>query len=169
MSTTRRPRGHVERLDAKDRRALLAEVGKTRTTPFSVSGRVAQPAMRPGLAPRLRPFGAGAWSRARHDAVTPSVPRELRWLLGDLDADGVDVEEASTSALGRVLEHGRLSYVQLLLELYGPERIHAFFRAGDHPVVSERTRSFWHESLGGDETWLTRPDFRKHSGTPGIG
>jgi hypothetical protein len=100
--------------------------------------------------------------------MTP-VPRELRWLLWDLDADQVDIDEGAVSVLGRVLEHGRLSDVQLALELYGGERIHDFFRAGDHPIISERTRAFWHAFFGAGETWPTRPDFRKHSGAPWIG
>jgi hypothetical protein len=105
----------------------------------------------------------------RYDVAMTPVPRELRWLLWDLDAENVDVEEGAASILGRVLEHGRLSDVRLVLELYGRERVHEFFRAGDHPIVSERTRSFWHAFFGADEKWPTRPDFRKHSGAPWIG
>lgn len=100
--------------------------------------------------------------------MTP-VPRELHWLLWDLDADAVDVDECAAAVLGRVLEHGRLSDVRLALELYGVERVRNFFRAGDHPALSERTRTFWHAFFGGDEAWPAHPDFRKHSGAPWIG
>jgi len=44
----------------------------------------------------------------RQDGGTTPVPRELRRLLRDLDADEVDVEAGAASVLGRVLEHGRL-------------------------------------------------------------
>lgn len=97
-----------------------------------------------------------------------SVPRELRWLLWDLDADHVDVDECAAAILGRVLEHGRLSDVRRVLDLYGRDRVRAFFRAGDHPVVSERTRRLWHAYFGEDESWPTRPDFRNRSGAPWI-
>jgi hypothetical protein len=100
--------------------------------------------------------------------MTP-VPRELRWLLWDLDADQVDVEACAASVLGRVLENGRLSDVRLVIELYGQDRVRDFFRAGDHPVVSDRTRRFWHAFFGADEAWPRRPDFRKHSAAPWIG
>lgn len=100
--------------------------------------------------------------------MTP-VPRELRWLLWDLDADQVDFDECAAAVLGRVLEHGRLSDVRLVLDLYGAERVRDFFRKGDSPVISERTRTFWHAFFGGDETWPTRPDFPRRSGAPWIG
>ncbi|MCL4806907.1 MAG: hypothetical protein KJ062_03790 [Thermoanaerobaculia bacterium] len=100
--------------------------------------------------------------------MTP-VPRELRWLLWDLDADQVDVDECASAVLGRVLEHGRLADVRMVLELYGRERVLHFFREGDHPVVSERTRAFWHAFFGAEEAWPTRPDFRNRSAAPWIG
>lgn len=113
--------------------------------------------------------GCESPAQARYDGGVTPVPRELRWLLWDVDADRVDVDECAAAVLGRVLEHGRLSDVRLVLDLYGRARVRDFFRAGDHPVISERTRAFWHAFFGADETWPTPPDFRKLSAAPWIG
>ena len=96
------------------------------------------------------------------------VPDSLRWLLWDLDADRVDLEEHAAAVLGRVLENGRLCDVHLVLDLYGTQRVLEFFRDGGHPLLSERTRSFWHAFFGADEKWPTRPDFRDPSAAPWI-
>ncbi len=94
------------------------------------------------------------------------VPDSLRWLLWDLDADRVDLEAHADALLGRVLENGRLRDVRLVLDLYGEARILEFFRAGGHPLLSERTRSFWRAFFGADEEWPAPPDFRSPSAAP---
>jgi hypothetical protein len=98
----------------------------------------------------------------------PPVPDSLRWLFWDLDVDGVDLEEHAAAVLGRVLEHGRLCDVRLVLDIYGTRRIQSFFRDGAHPLISERTRRFWYSFFGADEKWPMRPDFRNSSAAPWI-
>ncbi len=96
------------------------------------------------------------------------VPPSLRWLLWDLDADRVDLHEHAAAVLGRVLEHGRLCDVRLVLEIYGPHRIESFFREGAHPLISKRTRGFWQAFFGASETWPNRPEFQSRSAAPWI-
>ena len=103
-----------------------------------------------------------------YDVAVRPVPESLRWLFWDLDADLVDLNEHLAAVLGRVLENGRLCDVRLVLDLYGAPRVLQFFRDGGHPLVSERTRSFWHAFFGEGETWPTRPDFRNSSAAPWI-
>lgn len=98
------------------------------------------------------------------------LPEALRSVLWDLDFDHLDVVADADSIIARVLEHGRLTDVRAVLQLYGSERILAFFRgAAHHPIVSERTRQFWRAYFHAEEeSWPKRPDWRTSSGAPWI-
>ena len=66
----------------------------------------------------------------------------------DRDADGV-------------LERGCLDDVRWLIDTYGLERIHAFFRDVWAPEVTARTRGFWRAFFEAEnETWAAPPAFR---------
>jgi hypothetical protein len=94
----------------------------------------------------------------------------MRWLFWDLAFDQLDAEHQADAILARVLEYGRLEDVRTILELYGTERVHAFFRDVGHPLISARTREFWRAFFHAEsETWASPPDFRTSSSAPWIG
>jgi hypothetical protein len=96
-------------------------------------------------------------------------PETLRWLFWDVDFDALDLSEQSDAILARVLELGRLQDVRVVLGIYGPERIHQFFREVAHPLITERTRTFWRAFFHAEnETWATPPAFRTSSTAPWI-
>ncbi len=93
----------------------------------------------------------------------------MRWLFWDIDFDRLDAERDANSILPRVLESGRLEDVRTLLLLYGRERIHCFFRDVAHPLISERTRTFWRAFFQAEnETWAKLPAFRTSNAAPWI-
>jgi len=56
-----------------------------------------------------------------------------------------------------------------LLSLYGGDRIHRFFRDVAHPLISERTRTFWRAYFEAeDEQWAKPPAFRMTNAAPWI-
>lgn len=98
------------------------------------------------------------------------LPPEIRWVLWDLDVEDLDPERDADSVIARVLEYARLSDVRTLLDYYGRERIHRFFRDAASPIVSDRTRQFWRAYFHAeDEPWPSPPDWRKSSAAPWIG
>ena len=93
----------------------------------------------------------------------------MRWLFWDVDFDALDTEAHADAVFPRVLENGRLEDVRALLAIYGGERIHRFFRDIAHPIISERTRTFWRAFFNAeDEPWATPPPFRSSSAAPWI-
>lgn len=101
--------------------------------------------------------------------VTAPLPESLRWLFWDVDFDSLDPETQTNAILPRVLENGRLQDVRDLLGIYGKERIHAFFREVAHPLISQRTRTFWRAYFRAEnEPWATAPSFRTNSAAPWI-
>ena len=93
----------------------------------------------------------------------------MRWIFWDVDFDALDTQAHADAVIPRVLENGRLVDVRALLDLYGAERIHRFFREVAHPLISERTRAFWRAFFGAeDEGWATPQPFRTSSAAPWI-
>lgn len=111
-----------------------------------------------------------AESRMRHDLrVTSPLPESMRWLFWDLDFETLDPVLHADAVLPRVLENGRLEDVRALLAIYGRERIHRFFREVAHPLLSDRTRTFWRACFAAEnEPWATLPAFRTSSAAPSI-
>ena len=73
------------------------------------------------------------------------------------------------SIIPRVLEHGGLREVRVLVDLYGLQRIHECLRQAAHPIVSQRTRRFWRAFFrAGAESWSTPPSWRQNSSAPWI-
>ncbi len=96
-------------------------------------------------------------------------PKSIHHVLWDLDTDALDVEADADSIIPRVLEHGGQADVVALIELYGLERIHRFFRDVGHPIVSDRTRKFWRAFFrAGAETWSTVPSWSRSNAAPWI-
>lgn len=56
-----------------------------------------------------------------------TFPADDLWLFWEVDAATLDVERDAGFIMPRVLEHGTMASVRWLLEVYGAERIHAFF------------------------------------------
>ncbi|MBN1608497.1 MAG: hypothetical protein JW940_17830 [Polyangiaceae bacterium] len=83
------------------------------------------------------PLGGGLVGAAAHRAP----PAELFRVLWDLDAEALDVTTDAESIIARVLEHGGLAEIEVLIELYGLVRIHRSLRATAHPIVSARAAS----------------------------
>ncbi len=91
----------------------------------------------------------------------------MRWLFWDIAFDSLDAERDANAVLPRVLESGRLDDVRTLLAIYGPERIHAFFRDVAHPLISARTRAFWRAYFAAEnEPWAMPPSFRTNNAAP---
>lgn len=128
----------------------------------------------PNQAPGDTPNGriwvvSGAAGEAAATIDARRIPEALRWLLWDLEFERLDADADADSILARVLENGRLADVQLVLALYGPPRVHRFFREIAHPLVTERTRRFWRAYFRAeDEPWPSPPDWRQSSAAPWI-
>lgn len=96
-------------------------------------------------------------------------PAELSRVLWDLDADALDVVTDAESIIPRVLEYGCLAELEVLIDLYGLERIHDSLRVAAHPLVSERTRAFWRAFFRvRDEVWNSPPSWRRSNAAPWI-
>lgn len=97
------------------------------------------------------------------------IPKTSRWIFWDVDPDAIELERDANGVLPRVLERGCLEDVTWLIEVYGLERIHAFFRDVWAPEISERTRAFWRAFFEAeDETWAAPPAFRRSNSTRWI-
>ena len=97
------------------------------------------------------------------------VPEAHAWLFWDVAPSAIDLARDVRYVLGRVLERGRLQDVRWVVSVYGLDGVRDFFRAGDHPEISKRTRAFWRTVLEeGSEKWPVRPDFRRSSSAPWI-
>ena len=97
------------------------------------------------------------------------VPEAQAWLFWDVDPNAIDLQRDTRYVLGRVLERGRLADVRWAISVFGLEAVRLFFRAGDHPEISRRTRAFWRAFFAdGKEKWPERPDFRTTSFAPWI-
>jgi hypothetical protein len=93
----------------------------------------------------------------------------MRWIFWDVDFDELDIDSQADAILARALEQGRLEDVRTILSIYGPERVHQFFREVAHPLISSRTRSFWRAYFHAeDEPWAMPPAFRTSSAAPWI-
>lgn len=98
-----------------------------------------------------------------------TLPPSLRWLFWDLDVASIDPEAHADAVLARVLEAGRLEDVRLVIDLYGLDRIHRFFREVGHPNISERTRQFWRAFFHAEEeSWASPAAFRRSSSAPWL-
>jgi hypothetical protein len=95
-------------------------------------------------------------------------PSGMRAFFWDVDYDALDLDAHADAILARVLEYGRLVDVRWALAAYGPERIRAFFRETAHPLISDRTRSFWRAYFHAEEPWAHLPAWRKSSAAPWI-
>ena len=92
------------------------------------------------------------------------IPVSSRWIFWDVDPDTIELDRDANGVLARVLERGCLDDVKWLVQTYGSERIHAFFRDVWAPEVSDRTRGFWRAFFEAEnETWASRPAFRSSS------
>ena len=97
------------------------------------------------------------------------LPESVRWLFWEHDADALELVAHADTILARVLEHGRLADVRWLIDHYGFDRIHRFFREVGHPEISKRTESFWRAVLRAqDEPWRSPPDWRTNSSAPWV-
>ncbi len=93
-----------------------------------------------------------------------AIPASSRWIFWDADPEVIELERDANGVLARVLERGCLDDVAWLIQTYGLERIHGFFRDVWAPEVSERTRGFWRAFFEAeDETWAEPPAFRSSS------
>ncbi|HVH46595.1 MAG TPA: hypothetical protein VM925_29845 [Labilithrix sp.] len=93
-----------------------------------------------------------------------AIPASSRWIFWDVDPDAIHLERDAIGVLARVLERGCLDDVKWLIQTYGFERIHAFFRDVWAPEVSDRTRGFWRAFFEAEnETWATPQAFRRNS------
>jgi hypothetical protein len=102
-------------------------------------------------------------------SIVTKLPSAWRWLFWDVDFDALDARADSDSIVARVLEHGGLSDVRVLLELYGEDCIHDFFQRVGHPDISARTTAFWRAFFEAEaERWASPPDWRKSTSAPWI-
>ena len=101
--------------------------------------------------------------------MSRSLPESLRWIFWDVDFAGLHTDEHADAIIARVLESGRLADVRAVLSIYGPDRIHRFFREVAHPLISPKTRAFWRAFFDAEnEQWATPPAFRTSNAAPWI-
>ena len=106
----------------------------------------------------------------RYTEVVAPLPQSMRWLFWDVDFDTLDPERDADTILARVLEAGRLQNVRELLAQYGEARIHRFFRDLAHPLISDRTRTFWRAFFEAEnELWAMPAAFRTSNAAPWVG
>jgi len=92
------------------------------------------------------------------------VPQRMKWIFWDVDFGKIDLEAHADGIMARVLERGRLEDVRWLIDRYGMERIHDFFRRVWSPEVTDRTRGFWRAVFGAkEEQWAEPPAWRRSS------
>jgi hypothetical protein len=94
------------------------------------------------------------------------LPERVRVLLWDLDVARLHIDSDADSILARVLEHGTMAEIHWLIAYYGGARIRAFFENQSHPIISARTRGFWHAYFKAEQPWPSPPAFRTHSNAP---
>lgn len=98
------------------------------------------------------------------------LPQAMYWLFWEVDVQEIDLEKHADFVLARVLEKGRLEDVRWLMQQYGPQAIHDFFRHVGHSEISDRTRGFWRPVFDAhDEVWQESPAWRKDSAIPWPG
>jgi hypothetical protein len=118
---------------------------------------------------RDRACGAQVGPRCYAREVSRPLPESLRWIFWDVDFDALRLDEHADAIQARVLEFGRLEDVRAILAIYGPDRVHRFFREVGHPLISPRTRAFWRAFFQAeDEPWATPPAFRTSNAVPWI-
>ncbi len=118
----------------------------------------------------LIPLGATLGPARCYDlCVERALPESLRWIFWDVDFDALRLDDHADAILARVLEHGRLADVREVLSIYGPARIHRFFREVAHPLISPKTRAFWRAFFDAEnEPWAMPPAFRTSNAAPWI-
>ena len=88
----------------------------------------------------------------------------MKWLFWDVDVDAIDLDAHAEGILARVLERGRLADVRWVIDRYGMDRIHRFFRDVGSPELSDRTRTFWRAVFQAkEEQWAEPPAWRRNS------
>lgn len=93
----------------------------------------------------------------------------MHCLFWDVDPDALDVDKDEVYILARVLERGRLSDVRWVMETYGLNRIHRFFRDVGHSEISKRTTGFWRAFFDAEEEkWAQTHTLRSNSSAPWI-
>jgi Family of unknown function (DUF6922) len=103
-----------------------------------------------------------------HGRMRP--PESMRWLFWEVDFDSLEADEEADYVLARVLEFGRLADLCWVIQHYGYDRIHAFFKDVGHPEISPRTTAFWRAFFKAeDEPWKQPPAWRKTNAAPWPG
>lgn len=93
----------------------------------------------------------------------------MKWIFWDVDFEQIEIESHAHGIMARVLERGCLEDVRWLIDTYGLDRIHAFFRDVWSPELSERTRTFWRVVFDAKEAaWAGPPDWRRSNSQPWI-
>ena len=93
----------------------------------------------------------------------------MKWIFWDVDFETIDVQAHVDGIMARVLERGLLADVQWLIDVYGLDRIHAFFKDVGSPEIGHRTRRFWRLVFNAkEEPWAEPPAWRRNSSQPWI-
>lgn len=77
------------------------------------------------------------------NAATARIPKAIRPLLWDTDAETLDPGQHPEYVLERVLERGSPEAVRWARDLFGDERIRGFLRADGSRRLSPRTLNYW--------------------------
>lgn len=93
----------------------------------------------------------------------------MKWIFWDVDFEAIDAEKHADGVMARVLERGRLEDVRWLMNAYGMDRIHAFFKNVGSAEMSSRTRNFWRLVFDArEELWAEPPAWRRNSASHWI-
>lgn len=93
----------------------------------------------------------------------------MKRVFWNMDFSKLDAHRDADAIIASVVEFGMLVDVQWLIERYGLERIHTFFRRVGSPEISDRTVAFWRAVFKAeDEQWPRPPTWRRHSSAPWV-
>lgn len=90
-------------------------------------------------------------------------------MLWNVDIRRLDPDRDADVIIARVVEFGVLEEVRWLIDRYGLDRIHQFFREVGSPEISDRTVAFWRAVFHAEgEVWPRPPAWRQHSSAPWV-
>jgi hypothetical protein len=113
-------------------------------------------------------FPGDGWRATRYIRKV-QITKDLYCLFWDVEPTELELDRDADYILGRVLERGRLRDIRWVLQAYGAERVHRFFRESGHPELSPRTLAFWRAYFRAEnEIWKRPPSWRSNSSAPWI-
>lgn len=97
------------------------------------------------------------------------LPPRLKRVFWNVDFAKLHPDRDVDVIIARVVEFGVLDEVRWLIDRYGLERIHEFFREVGSPEITDRTVAFWRAVFKAEnEQWPRPPTWRRNSSAPWV-